>query len=209
MDPNDADIEMILRLEAVAPLDSWSWLTHGTVSWDAIDQDMIRMFQDLDVMYKVVETEEGWVVPAPEWAEACRSATGKLHRRMRQRSLELAGSGPDASVLHLAPKLEKWTAVRGRSNLSCSLLGHVSGHPLLSNRWSRTSRLCGLAPDLRWARTSSRWYRLGTYAEPEHLSRILGPEKGKGILGAALPLHQALLRVEQEQAREGFRHDDL
>lgn len=207
MDPNDADIAWILRLEAVAPLDSWSWLKQGSVPWNSIDQDMIGMLQELNVMFKIIETEEGWVVPAQEWADACRTAMQKLHRRMKLRSLELAANGPDNSKLQFAPTLEKWTTIQGRNDLSCSLIGHVSGHPILSIRWIRTSRLCGLDPDRRWARTTSRWYRLGRYAEPEHLSRILGPEKGRGILGAALPFHQALLRTEQEQAREGFRDD--
>jgi len=45
------------------------------------------------------------------------------------------------------------------------LTGKVQGHPLLGDRAVQTSGLWAYAPDLGWARTLSRFYRLG-YRKP-------------------------------------------
>ncbi|WP_363321399.1 DUF6634 family protein [Parvibaculum sp.] len=43
-----------------------------------------------------------------------------------------------------------------------ALQGKVTGHPLLGVTTAVTSDLCVFAPDLGWARTLSRYYRLGS-----------------------------------------------
>jgi hypothetical protein len=62
-----------------------------------------------------------------------------------------------------APLLEKWCVQR---RPVIALAGLVSGHPLLGNRPVMTSELFAIDRKERWARTFSRFYRLGTAAFP-------------------------------------------
>ena len=59
-----------------------------------------------------------------------------------------------------APVLDRW--VFGERPASC-LIGYSTGHPLLpgTGRLITTSDLCLISADGIWARTLSRWYRLG------------------------------------------------
>ena len=67
---------------------------------------------------------------------------------------------PTAEDLQNAPTLEQWTF--GVLPTPC-LVGSVIGHPILGHRSSmHTSELFVVDPALRWARTLSRFYRLGT-----------------------------------------------
>lgn len=206
MDPNEDDIAWIRELQKFTPQDSWSWLQGGYVKSDAIRPELTDLFRELGVSFSEMEQNGEWVVPAGEWMGAYRAATAKLYKRMYLRSLESAVTGPEPNMLATAPLLEKWTTVRDRSDVNCALIGYVSGHPLLSNRWIMTSRLCGLHPQKGWARTNSRWYKLGKCATPGHLVEVLGV-KAKGLLGAALPIHDAISRTVWAQVREGFRDD--
>jgi hypothetical protein len=62
------------------------------------------------------------------------------------------------------PILERWAMAR---RPAICLMGLSAGHPLLpgDGRAIVTSDLCLLADDQTWARTLSRWYRLGRPAE--------------------------------------------
>lgn len=67
-------------------------------------------------------------------------------------------AGPSQDDLATAPLLESWYhAVRVRPCLS----GLVTGHPSLSGPRVFTSEVFALSPDANWARTLSRYYRLG------------------------------------------------
>lgn len=69
------------------------------------------------------------------------------------------GTGPSAADLASAPILDGWTV---SARLGCALHGQVSGHPRLATRTIVTSELFALDREhLMWARTYSRWYRLG------------------------------------------------
>lgn len=59
-----------------------------------------------------------------------------------------------------APMLDRWAF--GNRPATC-LVGHATGHPLLpgTGRLVTTSDLCLISADGAWARTLSRWYRLG------------------------------------------------
>jgi hypothetical protein len=59
-----------------------------------------------------------------------------------------------------APLLDRWSLAQRPS--TC-LIGRSSGHPLLpgEDRAIATSDLWLISADGRWARTLSRWYRLG------------------------------------------------
>ena len=75
--------------------------------------------------------------------------------------LEAVQSGRSGTVLSdAAPLLDQWDlAQRG----AVCLVGRSNGHPLLPGvgRQIATSDLWLLSADRRWARTLSRWYRLG------------------------------------------------
>ncbi|ABS65069.1 hypothetical protein Plav_3470 [Parvibaculum lavamentivorans DS-1] len=70
-----------------------------------------------------------------------------------------AGVLPSFEDLEDAPFIDDYSFVqRG----VVALQGKVTGHPLLGATTAMTSDLCVFAPDLGWARTLSRFYRLGS-----------------------------------------------
>jgi hypothetical protein len=93
--------------------------------------------------------------------------------RLQRLAADLAalrdGHGPTAADLSGAPILDSWTFAK--SPASC-LIGLVSDHSLLlgAGRPIVTSDLWILAEHQGWARTLSRWYRLGRRRGP--LGRI-------------------------------------
>ncbi|MPR11365.1 DUF6634 family protein [Microvirga tunisiensis] len=77
--------------------------------------------------------------------------------------------GPTKSDLEDTPILGNWE--RGTRSVAC-LIGNVCDHPMLpgKERLVATSDLWILAPDQGWARTMSRWYRLGRPREASLIS---------------------------------------
>jgi hypothetical protein len=74
------------------------------------------------------------------------------------RSLK-AGKAPSAQELRACPLLDQWSF--GFLPAAC-LVGAVYQHPMLGNRPTiHTSELILIDPAKRWARTWSRFYRLG------------------------------------------------
>jgi hypothetical protein len=80
----------------------------------------------------------------------------------------LEGQLPEVMVRKTPPILERWFV--GRRTVPC-LIGFSTGHPALpgSNRPIITSDLWLLSEDYAWARTLSRWYRLGRPARKHDL----------------------------------------
>jgi hypothetical protein len=75
--------------------------------------------------------------------------------------MELLRAGvPPEDLATDAPLLDRWLVAR---HPAACLLGQSTGHPLLPgvNREIVTSDLMLLSRDHLWARTLSRWYRLG------------------------------------------------
>jgi hypothetical protein len=68
-------------------------------------------------------------------------------------------AAPTAAELAKAPLLVDWRIVLALSGLA--LTGFATGHPQLGARAIVTSPLWVLDPELCWARTLSRFYRLG------------------------------------------------
>jgi hypothetical protein len=70
------------------------------------------------------------------------------------------GVPPEAMTGVDAPILDRW--VLGRRTVPC-VVGLSTGHPVLpgQGRLITTSDLWLLSKDMSWARTLSRWYRLG------------------------------------------------
>ncbi|MHA3980900.1 DUF6634 family protein [Halovulum sp. GXIMD14794] len=106
--------------------------------------------------------------------------THPTHIAARVRTaLDASGIAPAPDTLAAAPLLDPWqVAVSPRAPVAI-LLGSVTGHPRLPDGPVETSVLLALDPQGRWARTLSRWYRLGTpYAEAtppaEATAHVLG-----------------------------------
>ena len=68
-------------------------------------------------------------------------------------------AAPTTAELAKAPLLVDWSIVLTLSGLA--LAGFATGHPMLGARKIVTSPLWVLDPELSWARTLSRFYRLG------------------------------------------------
>lgn len=79
--------------------------------------------------------------------------------------MEMVSRGPVGDQLpDDAPLLENWSVT---SRPQICLTGRSTGHPILAGTERRiiTSNLWLMSTDRRWARTLSRWYRLGTPAD--------------------------------------------
>lgn len=71
-----------------------------------------------------------------------------------------AGKTPSEHELQASPLLDQWSF--GFLPAAC-LVGSVRGHPILGNRARvHTSQLVFVDPEHGWARTWSRYHRLGT-----------------------------------------------
>lgn len=70
------------------------------------------------------------------------------------------GEKPSELELERAPLLTGWL-LASMSNGYQRLGGFVTGHPTIRPGWCWTSVVLFVAEDRRWARTVSRYYRLG------------------------------------------------
>ena len=75
------------------------------------------------------------------------------------------GRSPKANVLACAPILSKWCFFAAPGGVR--LMGVVDGHPEAGPGPILTSPLYAVDPKLEWARTLSRFYRLGDCARPQ------------------------------------------
>jgi hypothetical protein len=85
--------------------------------------------------------------------------TAKLRQLARDLDRIAAAAAPTAAELSQAPLLVDWRIVWDLTGLA--LAGFAAGHPQLGSKKIVTSQLWALDPQLRWARTLSRFYRLG------------------------------------------------
>jgi hypothetical protein len=69
--------------------------------------------------------------------------------------------GPSEQDLEEAPYLEIWSPFLNERTSTIHLVGRVSGHPYIRGPYMATSPLKGMDGTMSWARTLSRWYRLG------------------------------------------------
>jgi len=85
---------------------------------------------------------------------------GKLDRLVADMKALRDGSLPEELAGVEPPILDRWTPAFGHS---VYLVGLSTGHPKLigENRLISTSELMLVSEDQTWARTLSRWYRLG------------------------------------------------
>ena len=72
---------------------------------------------------------------------------------------------PSSRELETAPLIEEWVMTIVPPDGGPSLFGRVTGHPLIEDgRSVCTSELVALDREAGWARTRSRYYRLGREA---------------------------------------------
>lgn len=78
-------------------------------------------------------------------------------------ALEDAERGPSDDELHDAPELNPWRIGHHGDDkrMEIHLYGGVRGHPEIDDPYLTTSPVVGMDPKHGWARTRSRWYRLG------------------------------------------------
>lgn len=85
----------------------------------------------------------------------------EIHRKLADDlNLIAMGRGPSDEDMYWSPYLDRYQMTfRSRPCLH----GFASGHPKLAplNREILTSELIAISPQLKLARTRSRWYRLG------------------------------------------------
>jgi len=85
----------------------------------------------------------------------------RVARALADAARHAAGEDPDPEVLAAAPLLEGWI-ITCISESRFVLEGVVTGHPRLPDgHLVSTSVIVSLAHDDTWARTVSRYYRLG------------------------------------------------
>ena len=80
------------------------------------------------------------------------------------RAIAAAEAGPSETDIADAPVLSDWQAAISPGG-HVMLWGEVTNHPILGNSSIHTSQLIAIDPGAGWARTASRWYRLGRSME--------------------------------------------
>lgn len=113
--------------------------------------------------------------------------------------------GPSASDLTDAPYLDRWIAMQEFTG-RIVLFGDVTGHPLLRDTGIVTSQLFGIDAKAGWARTLSRWYRLGRPLNLDNgafpCPRGFLPVTDPDVLDAALVAHADEIRRLAAEARD-------
>lgn len=105
------------------------------------------------------------------------------------RAIAAAEAGPSKADLAQAPVLSDWKAAISPGG-HVMLWGEVINHPLLGNASITTSQLIAINPEAGWARTASRWYRLGRSIdafEAKLAESLNGKAKLAGSVQLALP----------------------
>ncbi|MBT0778459.1 DUF6634 family protein [Paracoccus sp. pheM1] len=105
------------------------------------------------------------------------------------RAIAAVEAGPTEEDLADAPILSDWKAAISPGG-HVMLWGEVTDHPLLGNASIHTSQLIAIDPEAGWARTASRWYRLGQSIdalEAELAESMNGKAKLAGSFQFALP----------------------
>ncbi|WP_145109916.1 DUF6634 family protein [Cereibacter sediminicola] len=106
-------------------------------------------------------------------------------------AIAAAEARPTGSDLANAPCLDHWRPMLTLGGVPL-LWGRVSRHPRLGDALITTSPLIALDRDEGWARTFSRWYKLGVPFDT--LRQIVGPEFPQirelpEVIGFGLPSH--------------------
>lgn len=122
------------------------------------------------------------------------------HADMQPRALERGAIGPSEDDLASAPILTNWLIFGDSVQSDAYLWGTPEGHPTCKGPLMRSSPLCGLDPQGKWARTVSRWYRLERMLAIDEFVDLHGP--------AAAQFQERSISIDQalEIIREGRKH---
>lgn len=200
-DPNSADLALLDLWKTVQADIKHSPSGMYYVVTNSIPTALIEAIGTSSLTAKCIEMDGLQCLSLAYWRALCEKLCDEISNRMRLRSLKLAmlGEGPDD--LDHAPTLSNWIAVRDTQFGGAMLIATPTNHPTLQSTLIHTSRLCGIAADQTWARTTSRWYSLETPAEATDLSEWFG------LCGVQMALQpwqiQAIIAEDQEE--EGFR----
>ncbi|WP_371687454.1 DUF6634 family protein [Thalassococcus sp. S3] len=146
-------------------------------------------------------------VYSPVGVGACgRGCVAPHHHPHAPAVARAGGYRPNKNDLAKAPVLSGWVPIRSEYGTSAHLVGEVGSHPASIGPMIRTSPLCGLDTDFRWARTVSRWYRLEARSTPEGFYRKWG-RKADGISAMSIEVWRAQAICAAEQISEGIREE--
>jgi hypothetical protein len=199
------DLQLLNVLRQIAPRQFFGSNGASYVIAGSIPDELLNEFEALTPPVRYLEIGPTWCLSSGHWVSCKDRLIKKLVTRMRERSLLLGLEGPSADELKEAPTLSSWIAI---SDVQCGgviLVGMQTGHPTLSGLLINTSRLCGMAFDLTWARTTSRWYKLDERVTPEKLVDRLGA-KLVGLKHLMLDPPEILEAVKSDQLDNGV-HD--
>lgn len=76
-------------------------------------------------------------------------------------AVEDAERGPTEHDLTDAPTLNPWQILLENDQTILRLYGRAKGHPTIDDDFLTTSPLLAFDPKEGWARTRSRWYKIG------------------------------------------------
>lgn len=201
MDPNSADLKFLETIRRCAPLVITDTDGAAYAVADSIPPEIHEAIGQLNLTMARVDVGEGRNFPVENWVSCREKLIVELMKRMARRSLELSKVGPSSAELDLAPTLSPWSAILDPEYGGAILVGAQDGHPTLRGKFINTSRLCGLDKEGAWARTSTRWYRLGQNGSRRELCSLL---YGRVGLADALRLTpsevQAYIKADQVSA---------
>lgn len=120
------------------------------------------------------------------------------HKAAVQAVLDRANIDPTHGELAAAPFLDGWEVVRDAFDYTI-LYGRVTGHPTLKGPAIRTSPLLRLNLPAGWARTYSRFYRLGAPLSDA------GTETRRALLAAATA--KGYHEMQPDDITEGIRRN--
>jgi hypothetical protein len=126
-------------------------------------------------------------------------------------SIAAAESGPSEADLAEAPVIDRWLPLFSKP-FNLLLWGEVTGHPELGTDYITTSQLLAVNADAGWARTRSRWYRLGVKERrPDFLQMELPgftPIKDPAVLAEILAAYIARVRERDAMDRAESTKED-
>ena len=201
MYPNSGELKLLETIRRCDPLvitnkDGASYAVAGS-----IPPEIHVALEQITAEVTYVDVGEKLSLPIENWVSCREKLIVELMTRMTRRSLELSKVGPSPAELDQAPTLSPWSAILDPEYGGAILIGAQVGHPTLRGRFINTSRLCGLDTEGAWARTSTRWYRLGDNASRRELCSLL---YGRVGLADALMLTpsevQAYIKADQISA---------
>ncbi len=167
MDPNEDDLFLLDALKLAKPtlINDSDGIFY--VVMNSLPREVLEAFNVLTQNLSFVLINQKQCLRESNWRSCRDLLMSELMTRMTKRSLELGIRGPMPGELDQSPILSVWFPVRDPDFGGAILIGVQSGHPTLRGNVINTSKLCGIDNDYAWARTATRWYKLGQLAEPK------------------------------------------